>query len=124
MIKLRRLHLYLGCMFAPLLIYFAVSGAWQLYRLNDVPKNEPASAMRSALHEWSKPHTNSTAPGRSPKEASSALFNALALLMAAGMAVTSGLGIWMALQMTKQRRAVVLSLVAGFALPVALLLLR
>ena len=28
--KLRNLHLYLGCMFAPLLLFFAVSGIWQM----------------------------------------------------------------------------------------------
>lgn len=27
--KLRALHLYLGCLFAPMLIFFAVSGLWQ-----------------------------------------------------------------------------------------------
>src|SRR3954471_16394484 len=120
MINVRRLHLYLGCVFAPMLIYFALSGSWQLYRLNDLPKNEPVSTTRSLLHEWSKPHTNATAPGRSPKEASSPLFNALALAMAAGLVVTSGLGIWMALKMIRQRTVVVLCLVAGVALPVIL----
>lgn len=28
--KLRSIHLYLGCIFAPLLLFFAVSGIWQV----------------------------------------------------------------------------------------------
>jgi hypothetical protein len=27
--KLRAIHLYLGCIFAPMLVFFAVSGLWQ-----------------------------------------------------------------------------------------------
>ena len=27
--KLRSLHLYLGCIFAPMLLFFAISGIWQ-----------------------------------------------------------------------------------------------
>jgi uncharacterized iron-regulated membrane protein len=34
----REIHLYLGCLFAPILIFFAVTGAWQLYRWNDNTK--------------------------------------------------------------------------------------
>lgn len=28
---IRTLHLYLGCLFAPMLIFFCASGAWQLF---------------------------------------------------------------------------------------------
>ena len=28
---LRRIHLYLGCFFAPMLVFFSVSGIWQVY---------------------------------------------------------------------------------------------
>ena len=34
MTQLRRIHLYLGCIFAPILIFFAVTGSWQLYVLH------------------------------------------------------------------------------------------
>lgn len=29
--KLRKLHLYLGCFFAPMLLFFAISGIWQTF---------------------------------------------------------------------------------------------
>jgi hypothetical protein len=30
---LRRIHLYLGCFFAPMLVFFSISGLWQVYGL-------------------------------------------------------------------------------------------
>ncbi|HKA35984.1 MAG TPA: hypothetical protein VKH43_04145 [Thermoanaerobaculia bacterium] len=42
------MHLYLGSLFGPLLIAFAVSGAWQLFRFNDAKKvgsYKPARAI-------------------------------------------------------------------------------
>ena len=36
---LRAMHLYLGSLFAPVLIVLAVSGAWQLFRWNDAKKD-------------------------------------------------------------------------------------
>ncbi len=49
--KLRRLHLYLGCFFAPMLLFFAVSGLWQTFRLND---KVPALKALSAIHTLSR----------------------------------------------------------------------
>jgi hypothetical protein len=31
MTLLRRIHLYLGCFFAPMLVFFSISGIWQVY---------------------------------------------------------------------------------------------
>jgi hypothetical protein len=30
---LRKIHLYLGCFFAPMLLFFSISGIWQVYGL-------------------------------------------------------------------------------------------
>lgn len=30
---LRQIHLYLGCFFAPMLLFFSISGIWQVYGL-------------------------------------------------------------------------------------------
>tara|TARA_B100000678_G_C17930019_1_gene390906 strand:+ start:88 stop:231 length:144 start_codon:yes stop_codon:yes gene_type:complete len=35
---IRTLHLCLGCLFAPLLIFFCASGAWQLFGLHRAAK--------------------------------------------------------------------------------------
>jgi hypothetical protein len=124
--KLRELHLYLGCLFAPLILYFSLSGAWQLYRLNMLPKDHPetASAFRVFLHEASKPHTHSTLPGRDSKTDQSQVFNAFALVMAVGLVMTTLLGLVLAWQMLRIRRLVVICVAAGVILPIVLILLR
>ncbi len=121
---LRRAHLYLGCFFSPLLIYFSISGAWQLYRWNNLPRNAPATASQRAFHALSDPHTESTFPGLDRKKDKSALFSAFSLLMAAGIVVTSLLGILMALKLPGRRKFAVLWIAAGVAVPIVLLLLR
>lgn len=120
---IRRLHLYLGCFFSPLLLYFAVSGAWQVFSLNDVPKQNP-TAWRQLLHEWSKPHKDSTLPGENPKQAHSLAFRILAVLMALGLAVTMALGILMAFQILRRPMIIAGLLIAGLALPVVFLFLH
>jgi hypothetical protein len=38
--KLRSVHLYLGCLFAPMLLFFAISGIWQTYILGKTAKED------------------------------------------------------------------------------------
>ena len=121
---IRQIHLYLGCLFAPLLIYFAVSGAWQVFRLNDLPKNEPASEIRTILHALSNPHTHSTLPGADPKTEKSGLFDVMAALAAAGLITTSVLGIVLAVRFAKRPGLAYLALGAGVFVPVLMLLLH
>ncbi|MGZ3655380.1 MAG: hypothetical protein ACXVB9_12815 [Bdellovibrionota bacterium] len=117
---MRTLHLSLGCLFAPLIIYFCLSGAWQVFGLNDVPKEAPTQT-RVLLHAISNPHTHSTAPGRNPKTAESLLFSVAAALAAVGMIVTSLIGIALALQLNRKRRIVLACLALGILVPAALL---
>jgi CDP-diglyceride synthetase len=121
---LRQVHLYLGCLFAPMIIYFALSGAWQVYRFNNVPKTEPASGLRSFFHELSKPHTDSTLPGKDPKGSRSGAFNIIALLMALGLIVTTSLGLTLAFRFGKNQNLVWLAVTVGVALPLLLLFIK
>jgi hypothetical protein len=121
---LRQLHLYLGCIFAPLIIYFCLSGTWQLLRLNDIPKNEPPSAVHSVLHELSKPHTTSTLPSSNPKTEASVAFTGIALLMGLGMIATASIGIALAVRYGRSPKLVWLCLGAGVTVPLILLFLH
>ena len=47
--KLREIHLYLGCLFAPVLIFFAMSGAWQLFALHRGRKDGSYSPPRAVV---------------------------------------------------------------------------
>ncbi len=120
----RQIHLYLGCFFAPLIIYFSLSGAWQVFRLNDIPKNETPMVVRSVLHELSKPHTHSTLPESNPKTESSAAFSWIAAIMGLGLVATTSLGIIIAVRSDRSARLAWLCLALGVAFPVLFLFLR
>lgn len=144
---LRQIHLYLGCFFAPMTLYFSLSGVWQVFRFNDLPKppkNNPVQALeieiinrdegkadsptiqirlRSLLNELSKPHKSSTSPGADPRKEHSWGFDWLAAAMGFGLFSTTLLGIALAWQVPKRRRKVVGSLFIGLILPVLFLVL-
>jgi hypothetical protein len=124
--SLRQIHLYLGCIFAPLILYFALSGAWQIFRLNDVEKNETAkpTLINSILHGLSNPHTHSTLPGLNPKTDQSVAFNWIAFFMSLGIVVTTFIGLILAFRMNRSKTLVVLCLVLGIFIPVVLLYLH
>ncbi len=121
---LRQVHLYLGCLFAPLVIYFAVSGSWQMFRLNDLPKDQPASAFQSALYELSKPHTKSTLPGLNPKHDPSTAFKWFALFTGLGLTMTSAIGIVLAIRFGRSKQKVFWCVSLGILLPLLMLMLR
>jgi ABC-type nitrate/sulfonate/bicarbonate transport system permease component len=115
----RDIHLYLGCLFAPILIFFAVTGAWQLYRWNDSNKNgyiapkplKMLSAIHKDQHLGGKRYSVYT-PLRS-----------FMFLSAAGLVLTTVLGIIMAFRFGRSIIAPLLCLGAGVAIPVAIILL-
>ncbi len=49
MTLLRRLHLYLGCFFAPMLVFFSISGIWQVYGVQ-WGDNEKVLRLLSTIH--------------------------------------------------------------------------
>jgi hypothetical protein len=120
--SLRKLHLYLGCAFAPLILYFALSGVWQTFRLNDIDKDHP-SVVHSFFHELSKPHKDATLPGKKPDDDYSTLFVWASAAMGAGLAATTLLGIAIAVQ-SARKRMVLVCLALGTALPIAFLFLH
>ena len=65
---LRTLHLYLGCLFAPMLIFFAVSGSWQLFNWHESKKDHTYTAPRvlTVLSDVHKDAHIPPTPGRKP----------------------------------------------------------
>jgi len=116
--KLRTLHLYLGCVFAPMLLYFAVSGIWQLAGLHN--KGSNALSLLSTLH---------TSRGLKLKtgeahDLSSPAMRYFIFAMAIAFIITTVLGIVMAFKFGRSRRAAFYCLAAGIGLPLALVLIR
>ena len=116
---LRRLHLYLGCLFAPLLLFFASSGAWQalsLHQFRDGGQPPQWMALASTLHTGRGLKSN-------PSTLSSPAMRWISVAMAAALAVTIFLGIIMALRFG-HRGAALACLGAGLAIPLLLVLLQ
>jgi hypothetical protein len=102
--KLRSLHLYLGCVFAPLLLFFAVSGLWQTL-----------GAESLFLQKLSSIHT-----GRRWKDGSeltSFPLKATVILMTLSFIATTLLGIVMALKFGRSRKAALYCLATGLLVP-------
>lgn len=118
--KLREIHLYLGCLFAPVLIFFAVTGAWQLFGLDRGRKDHSyippkVVAMLSDVHQFQHIPPTST-------EAATPL-RYFILAAAIGLVASSVLGIVMAFRFGRSRASVVSCLVAGVVVPVVILLI-
>jgi hypothetical protein len=115
---LLRVHRYLGLVAAPLVLFFSVSGIWQVYRLQDTKKDGSYVAPRS-LAEASKLHkVEKVRPG-----AAASGFRIAVSAAAATIAISTTLGLVVALRITRPRSLAMLLLAAGFAVPLALYLL-
>jgi len=97
---MRNIHLYLGVFFAPLLMFFLISGCWQtfgLHEANDEGTYKPPAIVKSL----SAVHKDQRWADRSKKPDSSVPFQYLVLGMVLGLLTTTILGIVMAFKYTK-----------------------
>ncbi len=118
--NLRQLHLYLGCIFAPVLIFFAVTGAWQMFGLHRGRKDNSYTPAR-AIVVLSEVHQHQHLESGGRNEGTPLRWFILAA--AGGVVVTTVLGIIMAFRFSRNKMPVVLCLAAGIVVPVALLLI-
>lgn len=107
--KLRSLHLYLGCIFAPLLLFFATSGIWQMCGFQS-----KTLAMLSTIH---------TSKALKIGSYSSPALKIFVMLMAISFILTTILGVVMALKYGTSRRAAIGCLLAGVLLPIVIIVI-
>jgi hypothetical protein len=138
----RKLHLYSGALFAPALLFFAVTGLLQVYKLHETrPGTDyqpPALIQRlGALHKNQtfalprkrdgagkpKSPTSSPQPPRAPPPMSLAqtLLKLFAAAVAVGLFATTCLGLYMAYRLSRNPWLVSGLLVAGVVIPVGLI---
>jgi hypothetical protein len=115
---LLRLHRYLGLAVAPLVLFFAVSGAWQLFRVHQSRKDGSYEAPR-ALAVASDVHQAERLFGR----ARSLPFQLAVAAAALALALSTVLGVVAALRITRPRWVAVALLGGGVAVPALLYLL-
>ena len=141
----RQLHLYVGVLIAPSVLFFALTGALQLFTLHEAHKDsgytpavvieklsevhihqrfaEPPKKKRPAPSQ-AAPAVKAVVAAKPPAEEEGAppikwVFLAVAL----GLVVSTCLGLWMGLTQSRNRRLALALLVIGAIVPVLLLAL-
>jgi hypothetical protein len=111
MVRLRQWHLYLGCVFAPMLLYFAISGIWQTIGFRSAILD-----LLSSIHK-----SQGLKNGHS---LSSPLMIIFVLLMAVCFIFTTILGIMMAVKYGRNRRVAYGCLAFGIVFPLLLIVIE
>jgi hypothetical protein len=110
--KLRSLHLYLGCIFAPMLLFFAISGVWQTFGLH---LHSHFLARLSTIH---------MSHGLKTNDGFASIFTMIfVVMMAVSFIISVILGVVMALKFGGSRRAALYCLAVGVVVPLAIIMI-
>jgi hypothetical protein len=134
MTNARLAHFYLGVFFAPLVIFFAISGTLQVFKLHESYRATPGSqgdwiAWFGQFHKeqaWIPPRVApAKAPqGGPPREKEPVWAKPmkwLVGLMGVALGATTLLGLYIAFNYPRRRRGFLIALAAGILLPLALM---
>lgn len=115
---LRRLHLHLGVFFAPLLLFFVLTGWHQTVQPD---RRKGTTDSDDWISRLNRVHVEQYYPSESAEGYSTRLFTVLVVVMSAALTATVLLGVILAFQVLKARWAVWLSLGLGFVIPAVVL---
>ena len=140
--NVRQLHTYIGLFIAPSVLFFALTGSWQLFNLHEAHggyKPPAIVAMLSKVHKdqvFALEHEDAPPPGAAPAAADAlehhhddqprlgtVLLKWFVLAVAFGLMTSTGLGLWLGLTHVRHGRIGWFLLAAGAVIPVALLLI-
>lgn len=139
---IRQIHVYLGVFVAPSLLFFAVTGALQLFSLHEAhPGYQPAPIVEK-LGELHKNQKFALKPKRAPSPAATAATKPAAaeparkgpawnvtalkylfLLVSLSLIASTVLGVWMAVTYNRRKPVIWALLAAGAVIPALLALL-
>lgn len=111
---IRKLHLYLGCFFSPLLVFYVGTGWYQTFQLDR--RKSPAEA-ETLVSRLVAVHTDQIYPASYANSWSPALFRVLVVVMSVALIATVLFGIVIAFRSMKNRWLVWCSLLLGVLLP-------
>ncbi len=115
---IRRIHLYLGCFFAPLLIFYVATG-W--YQTVNPDRRKGVSDSTDLASRLSRVHVEQYYPSESATGYRTYFFRLLVVLMAIALITTVILGIILAFRTSRNKWVVWLTIALGIALPAILL---
>ena len=132
----RRLHAYFSVFIAPSLLFFAITGSLQIYRLHeahDAYRPAPIIERLAAVHKdqvYEQPHhrpppaAKREEPHKDPPPALGVqALKAFFAVVAAGLVLTTLLGLWMALRYTRRTWTCCGLFAAGMVVPLLTFLL-
>jgi hypothetical protein len=115
MLFLRRLHLYLGCLFAPMLIFFAVTGSWQIFNWHQSDKDPNGYKAPRVLAELSVIHKDAHLPSKDIRRRTPLRYFMFAV--AVGLVISTIIGVIMAYRFSRQPLVATICLALGIFLP-------
>lgn len=139
---IRQLHTWLGVFIAPSVLFFALTGALQLFALHEshgayhppalieklgMVHKDQVFALKPKRPAAAAPAASAPKPQARPKESgpksSTTALKWLFLAVAAGLVVSTCLGLWMGLRYSRRKGVAWALLVAGTVVPVLILAL-
>ena len=141
MSSIRTWHMYLGILIAPSVLFFALTGALQIFSLHEAhgryvppPLLEKLSRLHKdqvfALEEHGEDKSEAAGAPEQPKaededqpRLATVLLKWFCLLVALGLSASTLLGVWMGLTQLRRKRAGWWLLAVGIVLPTALILI-
>lgn len=118
--KLRQIHTYLGVFFAPLLLFFVITGWYQVLHPDRRKSPEEAEAYWDRARSV---HADSVLPNPKAERYATRPFRYFTVAMSVGFIITTIVGLILAFRFTKNKWAIFVSLVLGLLVPVAMLIL-
>ena len=115
---IRKVHLYLGCFFAPLLLFYIGTGWYQTVNTN---RNKGMGELGSWRERLTAIHVDQVFPTTSAETYSPQLFQGLVIAMSIALMITIGLGVYLAFNTSRRKWPVWISLFLGFLIPIVFL---
>lgn len=115
---LRRLHLYLGCFFTPLLLFFIGTGWYQTVNTN---RNKGIGEGGGWREKLTSIHVDQVFPTESAETYSPQMFQYLIIVMSVALIVTILLGVYLAFKTSRKAWTVLIALLLGLITPIVLL---
>jgi hypothetical protein len=117
---IRKLHLFLGCFFAPLLLFYTATGWYQTISVN---RNKGLGEIGGWREKLTSVHVDQVYPTESAETYSPALFQGLVVILSIALIATTILGIYLAFKTSRKQWPIWVSLILGVIVPMILLYL-
>jgi hypothetical protein len=115
---LRRLHLYLGCFFAPLLLFYLGTGWYQTLRID---RNKNVGEADTWVAKMTSVHKDQIWPTESAMSYSTKAFKILVVLMSVALILSVLTGLYLAFRTLRQKWMLWGSLILGILMPILIL---